>query len=131
MKNFKQFVSELYNTNVVSIEKNHNNINTEETLNELNKNLAIAVAGDFSNIGEALHKVKKILTMYGIEIGKVDISNEKSGNISIPVGKFSSSGEGFSKVTGPNQEDNETHRFNFKFSAKDGKYDVSASVVKE
>lgn len=130
MKKFSQFVSELYNTNVVSIEKTHNDINKEEALNELNKNLGIAMAGDFVNIGEALHKVKKILSMYGIEIGEVNISNEDSGNIFIPINKFNSSGEGLSKVTGPGKENNETHSLKFNFSAKDGKYDVSAKVVK-
>lgn len=129
MKTFKEFISEIsYNVPVVSIDKNQVDIDDENTVNELNKNLSIALSKDFSNSGEGLNAAKKILTMYGIELPEIDFKNKKEGSVSIPISQYKSSGESHFSVTAPFTEKNEKHKFTFNYSLKDGKYDVSAEV---
>jgi hypothetical protein len=130
MKTFKEFISEIsYNVPVVSIDKNQVDLDDENTVNELNKNLSIALSKDFSNSGEGLNAAKKILTMYGIELPEIDFKNKKEGSVSIPVSQYKSSGENHFDVTAPFTEKNEKHKFTFNYSLKDGKYDVSAEVT--
>jgi len=129
MKTFREFISEIsYNVPVVSIDKNQVDIDDENTVNELNKNLSIALSKDFSNSGEGLNAAKKILTMYGIELPEIDFKNKKEGSVSIPISQYKSSGESHFNVTAPFTEKNEKHKFTFNYSLKDGKYDVSAEV---
>ena len=131
MKTFKQFVSEVYNVPVVSIDKRQVDLNDPETVNEINKNLAIALSKDFSNIGEGLNGAKKILTMYGIELPKIDFKDQKKGSIVVSIGQYKTSGESHSNISGPFQEKNENHNFKFTYELKDGVYDIHSEVVEK
>lgn len=132
MKTFKQFISEAgVNVPVVSIEKTQVNINEPETVNEINKNLSIALSKDFVNCGEGLNAAKKVLTMYGIELPKIDFNHEGKGKVTVPISQFRSSGENHHNVTAPFGEKNEHHTFTFNYELKDGRYDVHAEVSRK
>lgn len=132
MKTFKKFVSELYHVPVISVEKHHNDISTEETINEINKNLSITLSMDFPNIEQGFDKAKKVLSMYGIEIPQEKFKNEKKGSIKVPITQKYSSGESIYDVTGPFQEKNpEKHYFVFSYVLENGKYDIFAEVRKK
>jgi hypothetical protein len=133
MKTFKQFILEAatYNVPVVSIEKTQVDLDDPNTVNEINKNLSIVLSKDFANIGEGLNAAKKVLTMYGIELPKIDFNHEDKGKEVISIGQYKSSGESHFNVTGPFQEKNEHHNFIFTYELKDGKYDVHAEVHKK
>lgn len=131
MKSFKKFFSELqesYNVPVVSIEKTQVELNDPETVNEINKNLSIVLSRDFSSIEDGLNSAKKVLTMYGIELLKLEYKRDRKGKISTEIGQYKSSGENIKDVTGPFREKNEFHKFSFYYELKDGKYDVKAEV---
>lgn len=131
MKSFKTFFSELqesYNVPVVSIEKTQVDLDNSETVNEINKNLSIALSKDFSSIEDGLNSAKKVLTMYGIELPKLEYKFARKGKISTEIGQYKSSGENIKDVTGPFREKNEFHNFSFEYELKDGKYDVKAEV---
>lgn len=131
MKSFKKFFSELqesYNVPVISIEKNQVELNDPETVNEINKNLSIALAKDFSSVEDGLNSAKKVLSMYGIELPKIQHRVDKKGTISVEIGQYKSSGENIKDVSGPFQEKNEFHKFLFRYELKDGTYDAKAEV---
>ncbi len=131
MKTFKTFVSENYNVPVVSIEKTRVDFDDPETLNELNKNLDISLSTGFANLGDALNKAKKILSMYGVEIGRVNLSDEKKGTLNISITTHKDSGENYKNVTKPFEEFDENHIFKLNFEILDGVYKVSADVTKK
>lgn len=131
MKSFKSFIEENYNSTVVSIEKNDVDLDNEETINELNKNLEIVLSVGFSNLESALNKAKKVLSMYGVEIGPVNINDEKKGSITIPITTHKDSGENFKFVSKPFGEFDENHIFKLSFERIDGIYKVSAGVNKK
>lgn len=131
MKSFKTFVEENYNSPVVSIEKNHVNLDDGATLNELNKNLDIVLSVGFSDLDDALSKAKKILTMYGVEIGPININDERKGSLVIPITTHKDSGENFKNVSKPFGEFDENHIFKIDFERVDGIYKVSAGVTKK
>ena len=131
MKSYRTFISELYNAPLLSVDKHKADINNEETLNELNRNISVALSKDFSNVGEALSSVKKILSMYSIELPQINLTDKSSGKISVDVSMFSSSGENHKTVTKPFGEKNENHKFVFIYKLVDGKYDVHAEVLRK
>ena len=131
MKSFKSYISEHYNFPVVSIEKHNVNLDDPSTLNELNKNIDIEMSVGFTNLGDALNKAKKVLSMYGIELDKVEFNDEKTGSLRIPFTTAKSSGESHKKVTAPFGEFNEHHIFKFDFNLVDGVYKISAEVVEK
>lgn len=129
MKTFKQLMEDVAtNVPVVSIEKSEVDMDNEETVNEINRNLSIVLSRDFANIGEGLNSAKKILSMYGVELPDLQLKNNKSGSISVPIAQFRSSGEDHHNVTPPFYEKNHKHNFTFKYNLINGKYDVSAEV---
>lgn len=80
MKSFKEFILEYgYNTAVTSIDKMTVNLDDPHTITELNKNLSISLSRGFSNPLEALHSAKKILSMYGLELPKVEFHPKEEG----------------------------------------------------
>ena len=132
MKTFRQYISELQaNVPVISINRTMVDLDDPETVNEMNKNLSVALATGFSELGEALNKAKKILTMYGVEIGKVEDTYAKKGSLSIPISRHKSSGENHKNVTKPFGEFDEEHTFKFDFELIDGVYKIDAEVVKK
>jgi len=128
LKSFKEFVMELHDVPVVSIEKTQVELDEPETVNEINKNLQIVLSKDFANIGEGLNACKKILTMYGIELPQINFKDQNKGKILVNIGQFKSSGENHHNITGPFQERNEHHTFTFTYELINGSYDVHAEV---
>lgn len=129
MKSFKEFISEMgYHVPVISIEKTEVDLNDDNTVNEINKNLSIALSKDFSNAGEGLNSAKKVLTMYGIELPEINFEHKEKGSVSVPISQFKSSGESHFNITPPMSEKNEKHKFIFNYELEDGTYDVSAEV---
>lgn len=135
MKTFKTFLKTLkesaFNVPVVSIEKTEVDLDNDDCINEINKNLSIVLTRDFSNVGDGLNTAKKVLSMYGIELPDVEVENNKKGTIKVSIAQFRSSGENHHNVTPPFFEKNEKHFFVYNYNLKDGKYDVSAEVYKK
>jgi hypothetical protein len=133
MKTFKQFLESAgYNVPVVSIEKRRNSLNRPETLRELNKNLSIALSVGFPSVGNAVLKARKILSMYGIELPKIEDEDldwsDKKGKFSKEFHFRNVSGEKFDgSVDSPDEEDTE-YRLDFEYELNGGKYDISAEV---
>lgn len=100
MKTFKEFVLEAMGTHVpvVSLDKEHSDISNTKTVNEINKNLKLELSQEFESIDVAIHKIRKILSMYSIELGDINIPDDKfhSGTLKIPVSQASITG---AKVT--------------------------------
>lgn len=131
MKSFKKLLSELYNVPVVTLEKNQVDLEEPETVNEINKNLSIALERNFSNIGEGLNAAKKVLTMYGIELPKIHFKDQRKGKYSVPIGQYKSSGESHFDVTAPFSEKNENNIFTFSFTLEKGSYNVTGEITKK
>ena len=132
MKKFKDFVLELYHAPIISVEKHHNDISNEETINEINKNLSIALSVNFPNIEQGFDKAKKVLSMYGLELPSVKFKDEKKGSVNVPIAQKYSSGESIYDVTAPFQEKSpEKHYFVFSYVLEDGTYDIFAEVRKK
>lgn len=133
MKNFKEFISELYNVPLANIEKIEVDLDNDSTINELNKNLAISLSKDFSNIGDGLNAAKKILTMYGIELPQINFKDLSKGKgiVSIPIGQYKSSGANTFNINPPFGEKNENHIFKFTYQLGNGVYDIHAEVTKK
>lgn len=118
MKTFKQLLSELYH----AVEVNPN-IDSTENLTNLNRYLDNVLDTDFYDPMTGLHKIKKTLSLYGIQINHPDIKND-SGTIKMPVSVFQTHDE-FEGV-----EDEPTHVVIYKYNTKDGKVRSSAEVKK-
>lgn len=131
MKTFKQFYEEIIagNVPVVSIEKNQVDLDDEETVNEVNRNLSLVLSKDFANATEGLNAARKILSMYGIELGDVNLKNDRKGKLTIPISQYKSSGESTIRITPPFFEKDARHEFTFIYELKDGKYDVHAEIA--
>ncbi len=118
MKTFKQLLSEINHV----IEKKYN-INDDKGLAELNRHLDAILSTDISDPMNGLHKAKKILSMYGIQVSHPDISND-SGRLELPVSVFQTHDE-FEGL-----ESKPTHKVIYNYSVKDGKFKASAEVKK-
>jgi hypothetical protein len=133
MKTFKKFLESVgYNVPVVSIERRRTSLNRPETLRELNKNLSIALSVGFPSVGNAVMKARKILSMYGIELPKIEDEDmdwsDKEGTFSTLFHFRNVSGEKFDgSVDSPDEEDSE-YKLILKYKLNGGKYDVSAEV---
>lgn len=130
MKIYKRIMAEDIATNVpvVSIEKNQVDLDDEDTLNEINRNLSIILSRDFTSVGEGLTVAKKLLSMYGVELPYFEIKNNKKGVLTTPISQYRSSGESHFRITPPFYEKNFKNKFTYKYELKDGKYDVRAEV---
>jgi hypothetical protein len=133
MKTFKKFLESVgYNVPVVSIERRRTSLNRPETLREINKNLSIALSVGFPSVGNAVMKARKILSMYGIELPKIEDEDmdwsDKEGTFSTLFHFRNVSGEKFDgSVDSPDEEDSE-YKLILKYKLNGGKYDVSAEV---
>lgn len=128
MKRFSLLLEELgYNVPVVSIEKTQVNLDDEDTVNELNRNLSLVLQKDFINVADGLNTAKKILSMYGIELPYLEIKNDRKGKFEVPVKQYEISGETHRTVTPPFSSKFET-LFTFEYQLKGGKYEVSAFI---
>lgn len=129
MKTFKSFIAEMTtNVPIVSIEREHSNINDDDGLEELNKNLSIICSSGYSNIYEGLNKIKKVLEMYGIHLPKISVDSLTKGNLKIDISPFESSGESHYDVTGPFQEKTSKHFLHIKYKLVNGVYFCEAYI---
>ncbi len=130
MKSFKQFFSEVQlHVPIVPVEVTRFDLEDDSTINELNKNLAVTMSVGFSNIDEAFNKVRKVLSMYSIQVPQTTFDNDMKGSIEIPLDQSEESGESDFGVTGPFQERTKRHKLKFNYELKDGYYDAKAEVV--
>lgn len=81
MKKFKEYLKEAgtHGVPVISIEKNHADLKSIMTMNELNRNLSQVSAVGFVNPYNALEKISKVLSSYGLTIPRVNILSEPGG----------------------------------------------------
>lgn len=127
MKSFKTFISEIQaHSPIVPVEATKFDLKTKEAVNEINKNLDTTLSVGFGSIGEAFNKVRKILSMYRIELPQTEFDDEKEGSISIPISQKDTSGENYYDITGPNQEKSKDHVLKFSYKILDGIYQTSA-----
>lgn len=126
MKTFKQFISEGgYNVPVVTVNKWKNDLSNPETIDEINKNLSISLSRGFSDVREGLQAAKKILSMYGIELPRIDFHNKNEGEEKVEVNQHNTSGE---DTDGTTADQKKTHIFSFKYELKDGKFSAEAKL---
>ena len=132
MKSYKQFISEMQpNVPVVSIDRQYVNIHHEEGLLELNKNLEIRMSTGFSDLREALNKIRKILSMYALKFPKEDVIelDKKNGEFSFPVSYADIGGMSYKGYTAPGTETSNKFNLIIKYNMEKGVYNVSAEVV--
>lgn len=90
MRTFKEFLKEsgTYGGRVISTDKNFIDLKTKETLNELNRSLLQVSGAGFVNPYNALEKVSKVLSSYGLYIPRMNILNEPSGQVVFEMQQF-------------------------------------------
>lgn len=133
MKSYKQFISEITaHVPVVSIDKNTSDLNNLRTVSEVNKNLKMQLNSEFSSLPEAMHKIKKILSMYSIEIPEIDSSHEinSSGKMTMPINQGTVSGEKHSGIVTAQKDSENIADKNITISYEQGNlgYKVSAEI---
>lgn len=134
MKTYRQFISEIQaNVPVVSIDKQYANIHQPEGMYELNKNLALEVSTGFSDLREALNKIRKILAMYALKFPKEDVveMDKKEGGFTFPVSYHETSGASLTNYLAPGQKSSNNFNLNINYKLEDGAYKVNAEVVKK
>jgi hypothetical protein len=130
MKTFKQFISEIQaHVPVVSIDRQYVNINDPETIDEINKNLGIETATGFSDVREALNKIRKILDMYQLNLEKTDTLplDAKSGTFNLPVNIARV--DGISSNADILKDKHKGLILNVQFKMENGVYKVAATVT--
>jgi hypothetical protein len=129
MKSFKTFISEIQaHSPIVPVDATKFDLKSKEAINEINKNLDTTLSVGFANVGEAFNRVRKVLSMYRIELPQTEFNDEKQGTISIPISQKDTSGENYFDVTGPNQEKTKDHTLKFSYKLLDGIYETSAEL---
>lgn len=127
MKSFKTFISEIQaHSPIVPVEATKFDLSTKEAVNEINKNLDTVLSVGFGSVGEAFNKVRKVLSMYRIELPQTEFNDEKQGSLEVPISQKDTSGENYYDVTGPNQEKVKDHKLKFSYKLLDGIYQTSA-----
>lgn len=132
MKTLKNFLLELYGVNVVSIDKNRVDIKKQSTINEINKNIALELKQHFTYVGDALNKVKKILSSYSIELPVTTFHDESHGEEIIPLYQFGNvTGIDISGKYTKSNETNPHCYLHFNYVLIDGSYKCSAIIKTE
>jgi hypothetical protein len=127
MKSFKTLISEIQaHSPIVPVEATKFDLSTKEAVNEINKNLDTVLSVGFGSVGEAFNKVRKVLSMYRIELPQTEFNDEKRGSLEVPISQKDTSGENYYDVTGPNQEKVKDHKLKFSYKLLDGIYQTSA-----
>lgn len=135
MKTYKEFVSEIYAAHapVVSISKNHVDLNKDNTVNEVNKNLRTQLNPEFESLFSAISKIKKVLSMYSIELGDIADEHEDSvsGKLSIPIHQSIVSGEKHSGIVTSPEDSEEKNERQLEILYTQGKlgYKVIAKII--
>ena len=85
MLKFKEFLKE-YHVPVVNISTTGNDVDIQEIKNELNRNLDLILTGNFVTVEQALNKVRKLLSMYNLDLPQIDSDDKKEDTIKVSVG---------------------------------------------
>lgn len=139
MKTYKEFIAEARGSHVpvVSIDKEHSDLSNAKTVNEINKNLKLQLTQEFESIQVAITKIKKILSMYSIELHDIEIPDDKfhKGTLNIPVSQATITGEKLTPeiksgdVHAPKDAERKTgYSLHVSYSEGDSGYSVSASI---
>lgn len=126
MKTFRKLVTEIsaFNVPVVSIDSTGTDVNIKEIKNELNKNIDLVLKSEFYTVEEAIQKISKILSMYSLDLPRVDLENEKSGSLSLNVGTKNFVFDEFDGEI----ENIKPFILQFKYKLNDGLYKCSAEL---
>jgi hypothetical protein len=135
MLGFKQFVAEGHDSfPIAHIEKSGSNLADKTTRQELNHNLALAVAGNNINPYSAWNRVSKVLVLFGITLPKVIFHDLDMGEEIVHIDQFGarSGAELNGTVEKMNNLDEVQHYFYFSYEMNDnGYYDVEAMISDE
>lgn len=90
MKTFKEYLVEggTHGCPVISTEKNHADLKNEQTVNELNRSLLQVSGVGFVNPYNALEKVSKVLSAYGLMVPRVNMLQEPGGQVVFEMQQF-------------------------------------------
>lgn len=135
MLGFKQFVVEGHDSiPTAHIEKSGSNLADKITRQELNHNLALAVAGNNINPYSAWNRVSKVLVLFGITLPKVIFHDLEMGEEIVHIDQFGarSGAELNGTVEKLNNLDEVQYYFYFSYEMDDnGYYDVEAMISDE
>jgi hypothetical protein len=84
LKSFKEFFSEY--VAVVSIDTTGSDVSIPEIKNELNRNIDLILRQQFQTVEEAANKIRKILSMYNLDLPQIDCDDTAKGNLKMTVG---------------------------------------------
>jgi hypothetical protein len=135
MLGFKQFVVEGHDSfPIAHIEKSGSNLADKTTRQELNHNLALALAGNNINPYSAWNRVSKVLVLFGITLPKVIFHDLDMGEEIVHIDQFGarSGAELNGTVEKMNNLDEVQYYFYFSYEMDDnGYYDVEAMISDE
>ena len=136
MLSFKQFVVEDrdFTIPVAQVQKSGSNLADKTTRQELNHNLALAVAGNNINPYSAWNRVSKVLVLFGITLPKVIFHDLDMGEEIVHIDQFGarSGAELNGTVEKMNNLDEVQYYFYFSYGMDDnGYYDVEAMISDE
>lgn len=135
MLGFKQFIAEGHDSiPIAHIEKSGSNLADKITRQELNHNLALAVAGNNINPYSAWNRVSKVLVLFGITLPKVIFHDLEMGEEIVHIDQFGarSGAELNGTVEKLNNLDEVQYYFYFSYEMDDnGYYDVEAMISDE
>lgn len=136
MLGFKQFIVEDGDIKIptATIQKSGSNLADKITRQELNHNLALAVAGKNINPYSAWNRVSKVLVLFGINLPKVVFHDLEMGEEIVHIDQFGarSGAELNGTVEKMNNLDEVQHYFYFSYEMNDdGYYDVEAMISDE
>jgi hypothetical protein len=84
LKSFKTFIAE--QVPVVTIDTTGTDVTIPEIKNELNKNIDLILRQQYQSVEEAANKVRKILSMYNLDLPQIDCDDTKQGSLKMTVG---------------------------------------------
>jgi hypothetical protein len=136
MLGFKQFVVEDrdFTIPIAHIEKSGSNLADKITRQELNRNLALAVNGNYMNPYSAWIRSSKVLSLFGITLPKVVFHDLEVGEEIVHIDQFGarSGAELNGTVEKMNNLDEVQHYFYFSYEMNDnGYYDIEAMISDE
>ena len=87
MKTFTEFLNEIRAiVPVVSLTTTGTDTSIPEIKNELNRNIDLELAGEFVTVEQALNKLRKVLSMYSLDLPEFDSDDKKSDTVTLTVG---------------------------------------------
>lgn len=123
MKKFKDYILEKYGS-IVSLDKTGSDIKIPEIKNELNRNLDLILNRSYVTVEQALNKIRKILSMYSLDLPQIDSDDKKSDTIVVSIAHKHFGYDEFSGDTGIEADT----KLKFSYNLIDGLYKCKAEV---